>query len=41
MAFEIFATVEQAAKALEPVAGKLSYLLFAVGIIGTGLSLAD
>ncbi|NCD68054.1 Nramp family divalent metal transporter [Mucilaginibacter agri] len=30
------ATVEQAAKALEPVAGKLSYLLFAVGIIGTG-----
>jgi NRAMP (natural resistance-associated macrophage protein)-like metal ion transporter len=29
-------TVEQAAKALEPVAGKLSYLLFAVGIIGTG-----
>jgi NRAMP (natural resistance-associated macrophage protein)-like metal ion transporter len=31
------ATVEQAAKALEPVAGKLSYLLFAVGIIGTGL----
>ncbi|WP_431199582.1 NRAMP family divalent metal transporter [Mucilaginibacter sp. P19] len=29
-------TVEQAAKALEPVAGRLSYLLFAVGIIGTG-----
>jgi NRAMP (natural resistance-associated macrophage protein)-like metal ion transporter len=29
-------TVEQAAKALEPVAGKLSYLLFAVGIVGTG-----
>jgi Mn2+/Fe2+ NRAMP family transporter len=29
-------TVEQAAKALEPVAGKLSYLLFAVGVIGTG-----
>jgi len=30
-------TVEQAAKALEPLAGKLSYLLFALGIIGTGL----
>jgi NRAMP (natural resistance-associated macrophage protein)-like metal ion transporter len=30
------ATVEQAAKALEPVAGKFSYLLFAMGIIGTG-----
>lgn len=30
-------TVEQAAKALEPVAGKASYLLFAVGVIGTGL----
>jgi len=30
-------TVEQAAKALEPLAGKLSYLLFAFGIIGTGL----
>jgi Mn2+/Fe2+ NRAMP family transporter len=29
-------TVEQAAKALEPLAGKLSYLLFAVGVIGTG-----
>lgn len=29
-------TVEQAAKALEPLAGKLSYLLFAIGIIGTG-----
>lgn len=29
-------TVEQAAKALEPVAGKASYLLFAVGVIGTG-----
>lgn len=29
-------TVEQAAKALEPLAGELSYLLFAVGIIGTG-----
>lgn len=30
------ATVEQAAKALEPVAGKASYLLFALGVIGTG-----
>ncbi len=30
-------TVEQAAKALEPVAGKASYLLFAIGVIGTGL----
>lgn len=29
-------TVEQAAKALEPIAGKLSYLLFAVGVVGTG-----
>lgn len=29
-------TVEQAAKALEPAAGKASYLLFAVGVIGTG-----
>lgn len=29
-------TVEQAAKALEPVAGSASYLLFAVGVIGTG-----
>lgn len=29
-------TVEQAAKALEPVAGRFSYLLFAIGIIGTG-----
>ncbi|MEP7278328.1 MAG: Nramp family divalent metal transporter [Bacteroidota bacterium] len=29
-------TVEQAAKALEPIAGKLSYLLFAAGVIGTG-----
>jgi NRAMP (natural resistance-associated macrophage protein)-like metal ion transporter len=29
-------TVEQAAKALEPAAGKLAYLLFAIGIIGTG-----
>ena len=30
-------TVEQAAKALEPLAGKLSYLLFALGILGTGI----
>jgi NRAMP (natural resistance-associated macrophage protein)-like metal ion transporter len=29
-------TVEQAAKALEPLAGHVSYFLFAVGIIGTG-----
>lgn len=29
-------TVEQAAKALAPVAGKASYLLFALGVIGTG-----
>lgn len=30
-------TVEQAAEALKPLAGNLAYLLFAVGIIGTGL----
>jgi Mn2+/Fe2+ NRAMP family transporter len=29
-------TVGQAAKALEPLAGKLTYLLFALGVIGTG-----
>lgn len=29
-------TVEQAAKALEPVAGKFAYILFAIGVIGTG-----
>jgi Mn2+/Fe2+ NRAMP family transporter len=29
-------TVGQAAKALEPLTGKLTYLLFATGIIGTG-----
>jgi NRAMP (natural resistance-associated macrophage protein)-like metal ion transporter len=29
-------TVDQAAKALEPLAGKFAYLLFAIGIIGTG-----
>ncbi len=30
-------TVDQAAKALEPLAGKLTYLIFATGIIGTGM----
>ena len=30
-------TVEQAAKALQPVAGDFSYYLFAIGVIGTGL----
>jgi len=30
-------TVEQAARALKPLAGNLSYLLFAVGVIATGL----
>jgi Mn2+/Fe2+ NRAMP family transporter len=29
-------TVEQAAKALQPLAGNLSYLLFALGVISTG-----
>lgn len=29
-------TVEQAAKALEPLAGKAAYYLFAIGVIGTG-----
>ncbi|HHF7349741.1 TPA: NRAMP family divalent metal transporter [Legionella feeleii] len=29
-------TVEHAAKALEPLAGKLSYLLFSLGVLGTG-----
>jgi Mn2+/Fe2+ NRAMP family transporter len=29
-------TVEQAAKALRPLAGDLSYTLFALGVIGTG-----
>ena len=29
-------TVEQAAKALEPLAGSMSYIIFAVGVIGTG-----
>jgi Mn2+/Fe2+ NRAMP family transporter len=30
-------TVEQAAKALKPLAGNSAYLLFAIGVIGTGL----
>jgi Mn2+/Fe2+ NRAMP family transporter len=30
-------TVEQAAEALRPLAGDLAYLLFAIGVIGTGL----
>ena len=30
-------TVDQAAKALEPLAGKLTYIIFTIGIIGTGL----
>ena len=30
-------TVDQAAKALEPLTGELSYLFFTVGVIGTGL----
>jgi NRAMP (natural resistance-associated macrophage protein)-like metal ion transporter len=30
-------TVEQAASALRPLAGNLAYLLFAIGVIGTGL----
>lgn len=30
-------TVEQAAQALKPLAGNFAYLLFAIGIIGTGL----
>lgn len=30
-------TVEQAARALKPLAGDLSYVLFAAGVIGTGL----
>jgi len=29
-------TVEQAAQALKPLAGKAAYLLFAVGVLGTG-----
>jgi Mn2+/Fe2+ NRAMP family transporter len=30
-------TVEQAAQALKPLAGEFAYLLFALGVIGTGL----
>ena len=30
-------TVEQAAQALKPLAGEFAYLLFAIGVIGTGL----
>jgi len=30
-------TVEQAAQALKPLAGEAAYLLFAIGVIGTGL----
>lgn len=30
-------TVDQAAKALQPLAGKLTYLIFATGVLGTGL----
>jgi NRAMP (natural resistance-associated macrophage protein)-like metal ion transporter len=30
-------TVEQAAQALKPLAGNMAYLLFALGVIGTGL----
>ena len=30
-------TVEQAAQALKPLAGNFAYLLFAIGVIGTGL----
>mgnify|MGYP001791497707 CR=1 FL=1 len=30
-------TVDQAAKALEPLAGRLTYLMFALGVLGTGL----
>lgn len=30
-------TIEQAAKALEPLTGKLTYLIFSIAVIGTGL----
>ena len=30
-------TVDQAAKALQPLAGNLTYIIFAVGVLGTGL----
>jgi NRAMP (natural resistance-associated macrophage protein)-like metal ion transporter len=29
-------TIDQAAKALEPLTGKLTYLIFSIGVIGTG-----
>jgi Mn2+/Fe2+ NRAMP family transporter len=30
-------TVDQAAKALQPLVGKFAYLIFAIGVLGTGL----
>jgi NRAMP (natural resistance-associated macrophage protein)-like metal ion transporter len=30
-------TIDQAAKALEPLTGRLTYILFSIGVIGTGL----
>jgi len=30
-------TIDQAAKALEPIAGRLTYLIFSLGVLGTGL----
>ncbi len=30
-------TVDQAALALKPLAGKMTYLLFAIGVLGTGM----
>lgn len=30
-------TVEEAAKALEPLAGRLTYFIFAIGVLGTGM----
>lgn len=30
-------TIEQAAQALEPLTGKLTYLIFTIGVLGTGL----
>lgn len=30
-------TVDQAAKALQPLAGKLTYAIFAIGVLGTGM----
>lgn len=37
MDIERIETVDQAAQALRPLAGDLSYLLFSIGVIGTGL----